>query len=91
MSRISKLLPILVLSVLVLLFSVTPSSSFSYDGLHWDDSDLPVTWQINQDGTADTTGEFSAVRAGYQVWENVSGSYFSETYLGTTTPMITTM
>jgi hypothetical protein len=55
-----------------------------YEGYHWDDSDLPVRWEINQDGTADCTGEFSAVRAGYQTWENVSGSYFTETYLGTT-------
>lgn len=85
MSRISKLWPILALTVLALLFSVTPSFPFDYDGIHWDDSDLPVTWQINEDGTADTAGEFNAVRAGYQVWENVSGSYFSETYLGTTT------
>ncbi len=84
MSKISKLWPILALTVLVLLFSATPSLSFLYDGIHWDDSDLPVTWEINEDGTADTTGEFNAIRAGYQVWEDVSGSYFSETYLGTT-------
>jgi len=81
---ISKLWPILALTVLVLLFSATPSFSFLYDGYHWDDSDLPVTWEINQDGTADCTGEFDAIRAGYQTWENVSGSYFTETYLGTT-------
>ncbi len=84
MSRISNSWPILALTVLVLLFSATPSLSFLYEGNYWDDSDLPVTWEINQDGTADTAGEFNAVRAGYQTWENVSGSYFSETYLGTT-------
>ncbi len=84
MPGISKPWSILVLSVLVLLLSATPSFSFLYDGIHWNDSDLPVRWEINEDGTADTTGEFSAVRAGYQVWENVSGSYFTETYLGTT-------
>ncbi|TKJ48032.1 hypothetical protein CEE34_00965 [Candidatus Aerophobetes bacterium Ae_b3a] len=84
MFKVSKLWPILALTVLALLFSVTPSFSFLYDGLHWDDSDLPVRWEINQDGTADCTGEFDAIRAGYQTWENVSGSYFSETYLGTT-------
>ena len=84
MPRISKLWPILALTVLVLLFSAIPSFSFLYDGYHWDDSDLPVRWEINQDGTADCTGEFDAVRAGYQTWENVSGSYFTETYLGTT-------
>ena len=85
MRRRSRLWSTLALTALVLLFSAGPSLSFSYDGIHWDDSDLPVTWEINQDGTTDTTGEFNAVRAGYQVWENVSGSYFSETYLGTTT------
>ncbi|GAI99425.1 unnamed protein product [marine sediment metagenome] len=84
MFKVSKLWPILALTVLVSLFSVTPSFSFLYDGLHWDDSDLPVAWEINQDGTADCTGEFDAIRAGYQTWENVSGSYFIETYLGTT-------
>ena len=84
MSRISKLWPILALTVLILLFSAPSSFSFLYDGLHWDDSDLPVRWEINQDGTADCTGEFDAIRAGYQTWENVSGSYFTETYMGTT-------
>ncbi len=74
MCRRSRLWSILALSVLVLLLSAAPSLSFLYDGIHWADSDLPVTWQINQDGTADTAGEFNAVRAGYQVWENVSGS-----------------
>ncbi len=85
MPKINRLWPIIALSALVLLLSATPSLSFLYLDRQWEDSDLPVTWRINQDGTADTTGEFSAVRAGYQVWENVSGSYFTETYLGTTT------
>jgi len=83
-SRIGKSWPILALTVLILLFSAASSFSFLYDGYHWDESDLPVTWQINQDGTADCTGEFDAIRAAYQTWENVSGSYFTETYLGTT-------
>ncbi len=77
---------ILTLTVLAALLSTVTISSFAfdYDGIHWDDSDLPVAWEINQNGTADCTGEFGAVRAGYQTWENVSGSYFTETYLGTT-------
>jgi hypothetical protein len=71
---------------LVALLTTLATSLFAYvyDGKHWADSDLPVTWEINQNGTADCTGEFSAVRAGYQTWENVSGSYFTETYVGTT-------
>ncbi len=79
---------ILTFTVLVALLSSVTISSFAFDyddGIHWNDSDLPVTWEINQNGTADCTGEFGAVRAGYQTWENVSGSYFTETYVGTTT------
>jgi len=76
---------ILTFAVLAGLLTGVAISSFAYDysGIHWYDSDLPVTWEINQDGTADCTGEFAAVRAGYQTWENVSGSYFTETYVGT--------
>lgn len=78
MSRARKVWPIVTFTILVFLFSgASPSFPFGYDGIHWDASDLPVTWEINQDGTADTTGEFEAIRAGYQSWENVSGSYFS--------------
>ncbi len=75
---------ILALSVGIAAILATPLSAFEYDGTHWYDSDLPVTWEMNQNGTADCTGEFDAVRAGYQTWENVSGSYFTETYMGTT-------
>ena len=58
-----------------------PSSTYDYsDGIHWDDSDLPVDWELNQNDTAYR----DAVRVGYQTWEGLSGSYFSETYLGTT-------
>jgi hypothetical protein len=69
-----------------LLAGVAMSSfAFEYTGIHWYDTDLPVTWEINQNGTTDCTGEFQAVRAAYQTWEDVAGSYFTETYLGTTT------
>ncbi|GAJ01730.1 unnamed protein product, partial [marine sediment metagenome] len=85
MFRIRKLWLILTFTVLGLLAHATISSfAFKYEGIHWDDSDLPVTWELNQNGTADCAGEFQAVRSAYQTWENVAGSYFSETYLGTT-------
>lgn len=87
MSRITNLWLILMYTALVgVLASATISSfAYKYDGIHWYDADLPVTWEINQNGTVDCTGEFQAVRAAYQTWEDVAGSYFTETYLGTTT------
>ena len=87
MFRIRKLSLILMYTALVgVLASATISSfAYKYDGIHWYDADLPVTWEINQNGTVDCTGEFQAVRAAYQTWEDVAGSYFTETYLGTTT------
>ena len=82
-----KLGPIIILAFSVALIATLATSLFAYvyDGKHWADSDLPVTWEINENGTADCTGEFDAIRAGYQTWENVSGSYFTETYVGTST------
>ena len=67
MFRIRKVWLIPSFTVLALLASLTLSSfAFEYDGIHWADADLPVTWEMNQDGTADCTGEFDAVRAGYR-------------------------
>lgn len=85
MFEIRKLWLIRTLTVLALLANATISSfAFKYEGIHWYDADLPVTWEINQNGTADCTGEFQAVRSAYQTWEDVARSYFTETYLGTT-------
>jgi len=85
MFRIRKLWLIITFTVLGLLAGATISSfAFKYDGIHWYDADLPVTWEMNKNGTADCTGEFQAVQAAYQTWEDVGGSYFTETYLGTT-------
>jgi len=53
-----KIYSILTFTFFTLLFSATPSFSFLYDGIHWDDSDLPVRWEINQDGTANRTEEY---------------------------------
>jgi len=85
MFRMRKIWVILTFSVLALLVGATISSfAFKYEGIHWYDADLPVTWEMNQNGTADCTDEFQAVQSAYQTWENVVGSYFTETYLGTT-------
>jgi len=86
MFRKGKFWLILVFGVLASLLAsvVMISFAFRYDGIHWYDADLPVTWEINQNGTADCTGEFQAVRAAYGTWEDVAGSYFTETYVGAT-------
>ncbi len=63
-----KLKCIMTLAVSIGLVAIlaTSSSAYDYGGIHWYDSDLPVTWEINENGTADCTGKFDAVRAGYQ-------------------------
>jgi len=67
--------------------SFQASLSYSYDGIHWTASDLPVKYYINEDGTSDILGtadEFAAVQASFQMWEDDAGSYMDYTYMGTT-------
>jgi len=63
--------------------SETPSG-YSYLGIHWHSSDLPVEYYINELGTSDTTSEFIAIQSSFQTWENDPGSYMDYTYRGTT-------
>ena len=70
--------------------SLSPNASagYSYDGIRWDSSDLPVKYYINENGTSDIPGtvdEFAAVQASFQTWEDDAGSYMDYTYTGTTT------
>jgi len=58
---------------------------FSYSGIHWSNSIMPIRYYINQNGTADCTGEFEAVQNSFQTWEDDTGSYIDYTYMGTTT------
>jgi len=69
------------------LLSSKASSGYSYDGLHWAASDLPVEYFINENGTLDILGtadEFAAVQSSFQTWEDDAGSYMDCTYMGTT-------
>ena len=58
--------------------------SYSFLGARWDVSDTPVPYYINENGTGDTGGEFEAVQAAYQTWNNVSCHYADYAYQGTT-------
>ncbi len=60
------------------------NNSYNYSGYHWKDTSLPVGYHINQFGTDDTTGEFSAIQNSFQTWEDDQGSYMDYIYLGTT-------
>ena len=60
---------------------------YGYSGYHWNLSPgSAITYFINVAGTADVpgTGEFAAVQAGFQTWENDGASYIDYTYGGTT-------
>lgn len=64
------------------------SSGYSYSGIHWGSSDLPVPFYINENGTPDVSGtieEFEAVKASFQTWEDDAGSFMNYSYMGTTT------
>jgi hypothetical protein len=56
---------------------------YIYEGYNW--KSMPVSYYINQDGTADTTNEFTAIQNAFQTWENDVGSYIDFEYMGTTT------
>ena len=61
------------------------SLGYSYSGVHWHSSSLPVKYYINELGTPDTTDEFMAVQKAFQTWEDDPGSNMDYTYMGTTT------
>jgi hypothetical protein len=65
-------------------------ATFTVDWSFWyrwqDQSWMPLEYYINQNGCADISGdgEFGAVRAGLQTWENVANTYLDHSYGGTT-------
>ena len=84
MFKIKRLWLIFSCTVLGVLASISMSSfAFNYQGIHWPNDSLPVVWEIRY-GTDDCTGEVLAVWEGYQTWEDVSCSYFTENYEGLT-------
>ncbi|HID93592.1 MAG TPA: matrixin family metalloprotease [bacterium (Candidatus Stahlbacteria)] len=84
----SKLASLLVFAISIIFAShVIAYQVNTYLGkeIKWNDLDIPVTYYINQNGTPDCTGEFVAIQAAYQTWENVTSAYMDFTYGGTTT------
>jgi len=80
MFRIKKQRFVLLCIVLSLLASVTaPSSAFKYLGCKWPKEGLPVVWEMKYI-TGDCTGSLLAAWEGYQTWEDVSCSYFTQSY-----------
>ena len=54
------------------------------DNIHWDTDDFEIDYYINEDGTSDCSGEFSATVNGFQTWEAVSSCSIGYDYQGTT-------
>jgi len=61
-------------------FTVT----FGYGEHKWADNNLPVPYYINENGTPDCAGEFTAIQNSLQTWSDVTGSYMAFQYEGTT-------
>ncbi len=43
----------------------------------WPDSSIPMVYRMNSSGTADCEGEFAAVEASFDTWQNIGGSYMA--------------
>lgn len=71
-------------SLILLAVLVAIALSFSYSGIHWYDSSIPVHFKVNQNGTPDCANEFVMMDNGHQTWTDVVDSYFVFTYDGTT-------
>ena len=88
-TRSTKLLLILSVSLLFALFSIPTSAYVITEGgghqLYWADSNLPITYQINPQGTPDAVGEFSAIQYSFKTWEDVLSVKISFRYAGKTT------
>ncbi len=59
------------------------ASAYVYSGYKWNDSNLPLVYYINQNGSPDCSGELTAVQDAAQSWNDVGGSYFAFSYAGT--------
>lgn len=64
--------------------------AYAPSGWAWASHNMPVFYEINQNGTPDCDGEFEAIQGAFETWENVSTSWIDFTYAGLTsrTPTI---
>lgn len=63
------------------------NEGFAFDGIHFDITDHPNGYFINQYGTADITGttnEFNAIKAAFNTWLNVADANVGFAYVTTT-------
>lgn len=58
---------------------------YEFSGIHWDTDDFSLPYYIHSDGTADCTGEDTAIQASFDTWENDVGSTITYNYVSTTT------
>lgn len=57
---------------------------YIYDGYHWADEDIPVSYYINLSGSGGSSDFRSGIQAGFQVWEDDPNSYLDFDYIGDT-------
>lgn len=55
----------------------------TYNGHRWPSNGMP-TFYVNQNGTPDCSGEFTAIQSALQTWNNVTTTYANFQYGGTT-------
>jgi hypothetical protein len=63
----------------------TTSKLYSYSGIHWANSDIPVDYYINSAGSPVAPANAQlGITASFQTWENDQKSYIDFTYMGNT-------
>jgi hypothetical protein len=70
MTRIALLLgaiPLLSINQTLMAYATWPKA--------WLATDVPVFYEINQNGTPDCEGEFGAIHQAFETWENISTSW----------------
>ncbi len=50
---------------------------YNYVTRIWADSSIPMVYRMNSNGTADCTGEFAAVEAAFDTWQDIGRSYMT--------------
>jgi hypothetical protein len=55
------------ITVLSLLFTIQALWAYQPSGYHWLSSDMPIIYEINQNGTPDCEGEFGAIHQAFDM------------------------
>jgi hypothetical protein len=75
-----------IIQIFILCFLLYGNIIFGYEylGCRYSNNSFP-TFRVNQDGTPDCTGEFTAIQNAIQTWNNVNTTYINFQYGATTT------